>query len=414
MRVIVLGAGVVGLTTAYALARDGHAVTVLDGARGAALHTSQANGGQLSYSYVAPFAGPGVIQKVPSWLLDRDGPLRFRPDFTWGQVSWLWQFLRACNADTAARTTAALLRLAYLSRAGLHELVDREAIDFAFARSGKLVVHSDQAGFEGAKRQMAAQASMGSVQHALSTAECVALEPSLAHIAPRLVGGIHTPGEDAGDCHLFCLGLEKLLRGSNFDVTFHFSSPVTQLLTAGGRVVGAATPMGVHEADAFVLALGNGARALAGPLGVDIPVQPLKGYSLTLPITGRAPSISITDAAAKVVYARLGQDLRVAGMADVVGADTRFDNRRLDTLLRQARAVFPHAADWTVLRPWTGLRPSTPTGLPILGPTRAWPNLHLNLGQGSLGFTLAMGSAAVVTELIAGRPAPIVMDGLSA
>lgn len=413
MRAIVLGAGVIGLTTAYLLARDGLHVTVLDGARGAALHASHANGGQLSYSYVAPFAGPGVIGKVPGWLLDRDGPLRFRPDFTWGQVSWLVQFLRACNTSTAARTTAALLRLAYLSRDGLHELVARETIDFAFTRSGKLVVHSDGASFEGAKRQMGAQSALGSMQHALDAAECVALEPALATIAPRLVGGIHTPGEDAGDCHLFCLGLEKLLRGSNFDVTFHYNAPVTQLLTAGGRVVGAVTPGGVYEADVFVLALGNGARALAAPLGLDIPIQPLKGYSLTLPITGQAPAISITDAAAKVVYARLGGDLRVAGMADVVGPDTRFDNRRLDTLLRQARAAFPHAADWTTLRPWTGLRPSTPTGLPMLGPVRRWPNLHLNLGQGSLGFTLAMGSAAVVTELVAGRPAPIAMDGLS-
>jgi len=412
MRVIVLGAGVVGLTTAYMLARDGHQVSVLDGARGAALHASQANGGQLSYSYVAPFAGPGVIGKVPGWLLDGDGPLRFRPDFTWGQVSWLWQFLRACNAGTAARTTAALLRLAGLSRAALHELVGREAIDFVFARSGKLVVHSDEASFAGARRQMAAQAALGSLQHALSGAECLALEPALARIAPRLVGGIHTPSEDAGDCHLFCLGLEKLLRGSNFDVSFHFSTPVTQLLTAAGRVVGAATPAGVHEADAFVLALGNGARALAHPLGVDLPVQPLKGYSLTLPITGQAPAISITDASAKVVYARLGDSLRVAGMADVVGADPRFDNRRLDTLLRQARAAFPDAADWTTLRPWTGLRPATPTGLPMLGPVPRWPNLHLNLGQGSLGFTLAMGSAAVVADLIAGRPAPIAMEGL--
>lgn len=414
MRVIVLGAGVVGLTAAYALAQEGHRVTVLDGARGVALHTSQANGGQLSYSYVAPFAAPGVIGKVPGWLLDRDGPLRFRPDFSWGQASWLWQFLRACNATTAARTTAALLRLAYLSREALHALVAREALDFAFTRSGKLVVHSDSGSFEGAKRQMAVQAALGSEQQALSATECLSLEPSLAHIAPRLVGGIHTPGEDAGDCHLFCLGLEKLLRGSNFDVSFHFSSPVSQLLTAGGRVVGAVTPAGVHEADAFILAAGNGARALAGPLGVDIPIQPLKGYSLTLPIIGPAPAISITDAAAKVVYARLGDQLRVAGMADVVGADTRFDNRRLDTLLRQARAAFPDAADWTVLRPWTGLRPSTPTGLPLLGPTARWPNLFLNLGQGSLGFTLAMGSAVVLADLVSGRPPPIAMDGLSA
>ena len=160
--------------------------------------------------------------------------------------------------------------------------------------------------------------------------------------------------------------------------------------------------------------MGNGARALATPIGVDLPIQPLKGYSFTLPITGLAPNISITDASAKVVYARLGDSLRVAGMADVVGLDTRFDNRRLDTLLRQARATFPQASHWRELRPWTGMRPATPTGLPMLGPTARWPNLHLNLGQGSLGFTLAMGSAAIIADLIGGRPAPIAMDGLSA
>jgi D-amino-acid dehydrogenase len=414
MRIIVLGAGVVGLATAYRLARDGHSVTVLEGEAQPGLATSRANGGQLSYSYVAPFAGAGVIGKIPGWLLDADGPMRFRPDFTRAQALWLLGFLRACNAATSAYTTAALLRLAYLSRDELHALLAREALDFAFARSGKLVVYSDSAGLEGAKRQMATQAALGSEQHALTAAECLTLEPALGHIGARLVGGIHTPSEEAGDCHLFCLGLERVLRRSNFDVTFHFNTRVTQLLTAGGRVVGAATAQGVHEADAFVLALGNGARALATPIGVDLPIQPLKGYSFTLPITGLAPSISITDASAKVVYARLGDSLRVAGMADVVGLDTRFDNRRLDTLLRQAQATFPQASHWRELRPWTGMRPATPTGLPMLGPTARWPNLHLNLGQGSLGFTLAMGSAAIIADLLAGRPAPIIMDGLSA
>lgn len=414
MHVVVLGAGVVGLAAAYMLVRDGHSVTVLEGEASPGMATSRANGGQLSYSYVAPFAGPGVVGKVPGWLLDPDGPLRFRPDFTLGQLSWLMGFLRACNATTAARTTASLLRLAYLSRDLLHELVLRESLDFAFARSGKLVVYSDTAGFEAARRQMDGQAALGSEQRAVSAAECLGVEPSLTHIAHRLVGGIYTPGEDAGDCHLFCLGLERLLRHSNFDVRFHFNTRVTQLLTAGGRVVGAATREGVHEGDAFILAFGNGARALAAPLGVDVPIQPLKGYSLTVPISGAAPAISITDAAAKVVYARLGASLRIAGMADVVGNDPRFDNRRLDTLLRQARAAFPEASDWRELQPWTGLRPATPTGLPLLGPTARWPNLHLNLGQGSLGFTLAMGSAAIIADIIAGRPPPIAMDGLSA
>jgi D-amino-acid dehydrogenase len=246
MRIIVLGAGVVGLATAYRLARDGHSVTVLEGEAQPGLATSRANGGQLSYSYVAPFGGAGVIGKIPGWLLDADGPMRFRPDFTRAQALWLLGFLRACNTATSAYTTAALLRLAYLSRDELHALLAREMLDFAFARSGKLVVYSDSAGLEGAKRQMATQAALGSEQHALTAAECLTLEPALGHIGARLVGGIHTPSEEAGDCHLFCLGLEQVLRRSNFDVTFHFSTRVTQLLTAGGRVVGAATAQGVH------------------------------------------------------------------------------------------------------------------------------------------------------------------------
>lgn len=403
MKICILGAGVVGLTTAYMLAREGHEVQVLDAEPGAGLGTSYANGAQLSYSYVAPFAAPGVVSKVPGWLMDRDGPMRLRPDFTWNQIRWLYRFWRACNATQSDATTAALLRLAFHSRALVHEMVSREGLEFDFSHAGKLVVYSDTAGFEGAKRQVAMQAALGSEQQALSPAECLAREPALAHIAHRISGGIWTPGEDAGDCHQFCAGLTTLLCGSNFNVAFHFGTRVTQLLTAGGRVVGAATAQGVFEADAFVMCLGNGARQLASPIGVDLPIYPLKGYSYTVPVTGAAPSVSITDSKAKVVYARLGNRLRIAGMADVVGNDRRFDNRRLDTLLRQAKETFPEAADWTELNPWTGLRPATPTGLPIIGRSRPWPNLVLNQGQGSLGFTLGMGSAALVADVLAGR-----------
>lgn len=403
MRICVLGAGVTGIATAYMLARDGHAVTVLDAEPGPGRSTSAANGGQLSYSYVAPFAAPGVARKVPGWLADPDGPMRLRPDFTWHQLRWLWSFWRACNAAQAARATAALLSLAYLSREHTREATLRESLDYAFSHSGKLVVFPDAAALDAARAQVALQARMGSRQEVLDRAECLAREPALANIAPRIAGGVWTESEDAGDCRMFCEALALALGASNFDVTFRFGTRVTQLLTAGGRVVGAVTPAGVQEADAFVLALGNGARALARPLGVDVPIHPLKGYSLTVPITGAAPHVSVTDTAAKLVYARLGTRLRIAGMADIVGSDARFDNRRLDTLLRLARAAFPDASDWRTLSPWSGLRPATPTGLPLLGRTRLWANLHLNLGQGALGFTLAMGSAVVVADGIAGR-----------
>ncbi|UPY37543.1 D-amino acid dehydrogenase [Sediminicoccus sp. KRV36] len=413
MRILILGAGVTGLTTAQALADDGHAVTVVDAESRPGQGASFANGAQLSYSYVAPFAAPGVIGKVPGWMLDPDGPLRFRPQADPGQWKWLIAFLRACNPTTAEQTTRRLLLLSALSRQLMHGLAARHAFDFAFAPAGKLVLQPDAAGMAAAQRQMALQAAWGTEQRALSRAECLALEPALAGIAHRIAGGIHTPGEDAGDCRLFCEGLAQSLTRSNAAVTLQLGTRVTQIIRAEGRVRGVMTNAGVIEADAVVLALGVGARALARPLGLDLPIYPLKGYSLTLPITRAeaAPRISVTDSAAKVVYARIGQQLRVAGMADVVGYSTRIEEKRLSTLIRQARAAFPDATDWRDLHPWAGLRPATPTGLPILGAAPGMQGLYLNLGQGSLGFTLAMGSAAVVAAEIAGRAPPIPMEG---
>jgi len=413
MRVLILGAGVTGLATAHALAAEGHTVTVLDAETRVGRGASFANGGQLSYSYVAPFAGPGVIGKVPGWLLDRDGPLRFRPQPDPGQWKWLIGFLRACNATTAEQTTRRLLLLGYLSRDLLRDLAQREGLDFAFAPAGKIVLQPSVAAMEGAKRQMALQQPWGTVQRSLSREECLALEPALTGIAHRIVGGMHTESEDAGDCRLFCEGLAASLTRSNAAVTFQLGTRVTQLIRAEGRIRGVMTNVGVIEGDAIVLALGTGARALARPLGLDLPIYPLKGYSLSLPITREeaAPRISVTDSAQKVVYARIGRHLRVAGMADVVGYSPLIEEKRLSTLVRQARAAFPDATDWRELNPWAGLRPATPTGLPILGRAPGTAGLFLNLGQGSLGFTLAMGSAAILAAEIAGRAPPIPLDG---
>jgi len=414
MRVLILGAGVTGLANAYVLAREGHQVTVLDAETEVGRGTSFANGGQLSYSFVAPFAGPGVVGKVPGWLLDPDGPLRFRPRMDPGQWKWLIGFLGACNAATSQETTRRLLALAYLSRDLTREVAARGEFAFDFAPAGKLVLLPDAAAMESARRQVALQAAWGSEQAVIDRDACVGLEPALAGIAHRIAGGVHTLSEDAGDCRLFCEGIAARLASSNHAVTFQLGTRVTQLIRAEGRVRGAQTSAGVIEADAVVVALGTGARALLRPLGIDLPVYPLKGYSLTLSIARdeSAPRISVTDSAAKVVYARLGDRLRVAGMADVVGYGRDFDEKRLSTLLRQAREAFPEASDWTELNPWTGLRPATPTGLPLLGRVPGTEGLFLNLGQGGLGFTLAMGCAAMVAAAIEGRPAPIPADGL--
>jgi D-amino-acid dehydrogenase len=212
MKVLVLGGGVVGLAAAYALARDGHRIAVVERNAGVGLETSYANGGQLSYSYVAPLAGPGVLPKIPPWLLRRDAPLRFRPALDLRQWRWCLEFVLACNRRQADLTTRRLLRLAYYSRAQMHRFVAAERVEFDYVRNGKLVVHSDPASFESARRLVAYQASLGSEQEALDADACVALEPAPAAMRRRLVGGIHTPSEDAGDCYAFCLGLERILR----------------------------------------------------------------------------------------------------------------------------------------------------------------------------------------------------------
>jgi D-amino-acid dehydrogenase len=231
-------------------------------------------------------------------------------------------------------------------------------------------------------------------------------------MAPRLAGSIFTASEDAGDCHEFCRELERLMASGPDPVDWRFGVDVTKLVVRGGRVVAASTGAGEIEADAFVLALGTAAPDLLKPLGLRVPVYPLKGYSLTVPVTHEAgaPKVSVTDFKRKVVYARLGGELRVAGMADLAGRRADLDPERIEQLVAEARAAFPDAADWRDVEPWCGLRPATPRGTPILGAT-PFANLWLDVGHGALGFTLALAAGQVVADLIAGREPPVPLEG---
>lgn len=413
MRVLILGAGVAGITSAYFLARDGHEVTLVDKNAGVALETSYANGGQLSYSYVAPLASPGVLPKIPPWLFRRDSPLRFEPAMDPHQWRWCLEFLAECNQTQADITTRRLLALSFYSRSLMHSLVAEEKIEFDYVRNGKLVVHTRADAFESAKRLLDYQASLGCEQEALSAAECVALEPALENMRARLTGGILTRSEDAGDCYRFCTGLDAAIR-TRFPgrLNLQLNTEVCRLLRWKDRIVGVESDKGVLEADAYVLALGTMSPWLVRPLGIRLPIYPLKGYSLTLPVGPDclAPRISITDYQRKIVYAPIGNELRVAGMADLAGYNARIDERRLDTLIDEVKAAFPRASNYEHLRPWCGLRPATPKGTPILGST-PFPNLYLNVGHGALGFTLSMGSARIVSDIIAKRPPGIPLDG---
>ncbi|MDR5774045.1 MULTISPECIES: D-amino acid dehydrogenase [unclassified Caballeronia] len=403
MNILVIGAGVIGLTTAYRLREDGHEVSVIDRRTEVAAEASRANGAQLSYSYVAPLAGPGVLAKLPGWLMRRDAPVRVSPAIDMNQWRWCWQFARACTQAMSESTTAQLLALSFLSRSLMHEFTAAHPmLAFDYVRAGKLVMHRSAMAMSRAASLLSYQRTLGSEQQALGVSDCVALEPALAQVADRFVGGIYTPGEEAGDCHRFCVGLESLLRERG--VAFELGTAVSSLSVSNKGEVRAIAGSRRLDAEHVVVASGCDSAALLRTIGVRVPVYPLKGYSLTLDaVAGKAaPATSVTDFDRKVVYARLGDRLRVAGMADIVGHSSAIDATRLATLRREAQAVFPQAGDYDAAAAWAGLRPATPRGTPIIGGSK-YRNLWLNVGHGALGFTLAMGSAHVLAQRMAGR-----------
>lgn len=406
MKALVLGAGIIGLTTAYYLNREGFDVTIVERNGDVALETSFANGAQLSYSYVAPLAGPGVMGNVPKWLLDKNSPLRFRPSLDPASLCWNLRFVKACNASQSNQTTRELLALSFLSRDLYHTLIEQESIAFDHKLAGKLIVHRSRDSLQHAIEQLDFQRSLGCEQRALSVDECLALEPALQRARDHLSGGIYTESEESGDCYLLAVALKNLLIARG--VQFKFNTTVKRLVADSQRLVSVETGTGERlDADHIVVALACDSTAMLKTLGIRVPVNPLKGYSLTLPIqdASGAPTVSVTDYERKVVYARLGNRLRIAGMADMVGLDRHIDQSRITALKHEARDLFPAAGDYGQSSLWTGLRPATPKGKPIIDAT-PFANLWLNIGQGALGFTLATGSAQVMTHLIRGQPLP--------
>ena len=413
MRVVVLGSGVVGVTTAFYLARAGHEVTVIDREQGPALETSFANAGQISPGYAAPWAAPGVPLTAVKWMFQKHAPLAIRPDDAGKQfqLQWMWQMLQNCTAERYAINKGRMVRLAEYSRDCLQALRAQTGIQYEGRTGGTLQVFRTQQQFDGAAKDIAVLKEANVPYELLTSRELAQAEPALAATSHKLTGGLRLPGDETGDCQLFTTRLAALAEQAG--VTFRYSTTVDGLAVEGGKVVGVRHGARLIHADAFVVAFGSYSTNFLSDL-VKIPVYPLKGYSITAPIVdeARAPVSTVLDETYKIAITRFDKRIRVGGMAEIVGFDKRLREARRETLEMCVNDLFPGGGDTSNATFWTGLRPMTPDGTPIVGNT-AIPNLYLNTGHGTLGWTMSCGSAQLLADLISGRRPAIQFDDLN-
>lgn len=401
MRVIVIGAGIVGCASAYQLQRSGHQVTLVDAQADVGRVSSYANGAQLSYSYVEPLASPATLRALPSMLLAHDSALRFAPRMDTHQWAWGMQFLAACTRHQVEAGTRELLELAALSRRTLEAWMAEEHWAIEFARNGKLVLCRDQATLKRQAEQVRLQAKLGSEQEVLDAQQCAKREPALARIATQFAGGIWTASECVANPYLLCQQLARSFvqrRGA-----LALGQRVMSFDLQSGRVQAVRTDLGNLSCDAVVIAAGVASPRLSRMLGITLPIYPIKGYSITVPVIApeKVAQCSITDLGSKTVFAPLGKHLRVAAAAELVGEDMQIDPKRIAQMLRAVNQLLPGACDLSAPQTWAGLRPATPNSLPIIGKARGKAsNVFVNAGQGALGLTLAAGSAAKLASLM--------------
>jgi D-amino-acid dehydrogenase len=408
VKVLVLGAGVVGVASAWYLAEAGHEVSVIERQPSAAMETSFANGGQISAGHAEPWAKPSVLPKILRWLGREDAPLAFRARLDWAQWMWGLRFVLECLPGRFERNCRALAGLAQYSRDCLRELRETSGLRYDHLSRGILHFATDGHDFEVLARDAESARALGIVRQVKSAPECLALEPALRESEVPVTGGVYAPGDESGDARGFTEELARL--AARRGVRFRYDTAIKAIEAEGGTVR-AVTIVDEDEekelrADAYVVALGSYSRLALKPLGVSIPVYPLKGYSITLPLgpehAAAAPTVSLTDEAHKIVISRLGSRLRAAGTAELAGYDTAVSAVRCAAIARRVMNLFPALRSITTYESWAGLRPATPGNVPIVGGTRL-ANLFLNTGHGTLGWTLACGSGRALADLVSGR-----------
>ncbi len=406
MNVLILGAGVVGVSSAWYLAKAGHQVTVVDRQLAAGLETSFANGGQISVSHAEPWSNPHAPLRALSWMGREDAPLLFRLRWDPALFDWSLRFLRECTPARTRENIRDIVALALYSRQQLKILRNETAIEYDHLERGILHVYTDPKEFSASVEASKVLREFGCDRRTIDADACVAIEPALQAARPLLVGGDYTAADESGDAQCFTKNLAALCSAQG--VTFRYGTTVDKLLTEGGLIAGAvlSTPAGkeVLKADAYVVALGSYAPLLLRPIGIHLPVYPAKGYSATVPLSESsvAPSVAMTDDGHKLVFSRLGQRLRIAGTAEFNGYNTELNSVRCQALMQRTHQLFPELRPAGEPEFWCGLRPSTPSNVPYIGRAKI-ANLYLNTGHGTLGWTMACGAGTALADIIGGR-----------
>ncbi|MDB5806848.1 MAG: amino acid dehydrogenase [Betaproteobacteria bacterium] len=406
MKVAVLGAGVTGIAATWYLQKAGHEVTVIDRQAAPAMETSFANGGQISVSHAEPWANPQAPAKLWKWLGQEDAPLLFRLRLDIHQWLWGLAFLRECTHERTRHNIQQIVALGLYSRASLQTLRTETGIAYDALTRGILHFYTDKQEFDNAQEPAQLMRDYGCDLRMVSAEECVAIEPALATMRGQLAGGSMTASDESGDAHKFTEELARLCAQAG--VAFRYGADILGLLREGERVSGVVVEADRKRetiaADAFVVCMGSYSPRLLGPLGVHLSVYPAKGYSVTMPVAdpARAHTVSLTDDEHKLVFSRLGDRLRIAGTAEFNGYNLELNEVRCQAILRRAVELFPGAGDASRAEFWTGLRPATPSNLPYVGKTR-YPNLYIDTGHGTLGWTLACGSGRAIADIISGR-----------